>query len=435
MCATISKAIMENFYLVEYIKNNFKIDRDILDSIKYELDQSIYYYGNHFKYPREKHGEDISANIKHLLFKYLYIFKVIAANKSVSCNKKNIISNAYFNFNQELEKIGYGVYKPFGNSSFKNVINNLKMYFATEHIKDLFKKETFRYIIDDEFMDIIRNYKIALKDYYIRNGINAIVVPYDMPFFENVSLKIFKEISRPSFVFLHGLPGRYNNVDENRADYLIVWGEKIKENYIKAGISGDKIFVSGHPYYKKWSAVSKDLKFNFENILVITKSLPGAQQSDMVRLCDRGNSILYLYSIENVLKKMGIKSVRLRLHPSENNKWYSRFIDTEFYKIDSNDLADSLIKSTLVIGPSSTALLESVYYRVNYLVYEPSEHNVDLINYELVPPFDGSDVRIPVAKNESQLEDLLKKKISVDSSCFTEYIKTPFDIGFIRDIV
>ena len=38
---------------------------------------------------------------------------------------------------------------------------------------------------------------------------------------------------------------------------------------------------------------------------------------------------------------------------------------------------------------------------------------------KLIPPFDGSDRRIPVAKSEEELTLLLKEKIAVDPVCFT----------------
>lgn len=161
----------------------------------------------------------------------------------------------------------------------------------------------------------------------------------------------------------------------------------------------------------------------------------GAQHNDGVRLTDRGNLILYLYMVQSVLKKFGVKRVRFRPHPSENSAWYFKFIDKDFYQVDHENLQKSLQKSTIVIGPTSTVFLETLYNGVNYVCFEPSWNGMDLTNFELVPPFDGSDERLPVAKNEEQLECIIKEKTKVDISIFNEYIKTPFDLSFVKSMI
>ena len=57
------------------------------------------------------------------------------------------------------------------------------------------------------------------------------------------------------------------------------------------------------------------------------------------------------------------------------------------------------------------------------------------MNDKLVPPFDGTEPRVPVAKNEEELSYLLKNKEKVNTSFISEYIKTPFDISFIKNLV
>jgi len=229
------------------------------------------------------------------------------------------------------------------------------------------------------------------------------------------------------------LPGRYNSFDDNRSDFLIVWGEKIKENYINVGVNPNKIYVSGHPYYKTLNTLN--LKFSFDDILVLNNSIDGAHHSDGIIMGDRGNSILYLFSIERELKRLGVKSVRFRPHKEENIDWYYKFINDDFFKPDVNNFSESLKRSTLIIGPTSTVFLESIYYGVNYLVYEPSNEGKNLLNQQLVPPFDGSDSRTPVAKTEDDLKYVLKNKTKVDTSIFSDYISSPFDLSFVKNLI
>ncbi len=421
---------MQNINLMEYIKGNFNVDPSIFDSIRYELDKHLCYYGQQFRYPREKTCKTfknaIDNNAFDIVGKMFYIYNIFSLLNKIKFDKKILLSNAYFSTNIELKKLGFHVYRPpwshFG--IYTRSIDDIKISHQCEIIKAAFGTGDFINIINEKFLAKVRSFMGSLKDYFLRRQIAGLIVPNDVSFFENLSIKIFKEIGRPSFIFLHGLPGRYNRIDENRSDFLIVWGEKIKQHYIEAGISEEKIFVAGHPDYKELQ--KRDLRCSLEAPLVLTKSMSAS---------DRGNQILYLYSIQSVLSKFGVKQVRLRTHPSENSRWYLKFIDKDFFQIDSDSLQSSLVKATVVIGPTSTVFLESIYYGVNYICYEPSVNNIDLMNSILVPPFDGSDNRLPVAKTEDELNLIIKDKAVVNHEIFNDYIKTPFDLNFISPLI
>lgn len=420
--------------MIDYLKDDCIDYCDFIDLIQYELDKHIYYYGQQFKAPFEgkktyttklksviKSGIDILLSLK------------IFSNK----NERKIISNTYFSFNKELEKIGYKVFKPFWSMGVtRSKLTDSNSIYISSLIKNKLEMENFSYLISNNFLEIIENYKMHLEKYFINNNICALFTPYDMPFFERIAFKCTKKIGIPSFIFAHGLPGRYNNIDDNRSDYLIVWGEKTKENYISTGVDKNKIYVSGHPNYKGFNKKSA-LKFNLENVLIITKSMAGANLSTGHEILScRGNLILYLYSIQKVLKKIGVRNVRFRPHPSENGSWYLKYLDKDFYILDRSNLHDSIRKSSLIIGPSSTFFLDSIFGGVNYLVYEPvKKDGLDLLNYGLVDPFDGSNPKIPVAKNEGNLLSMINEKSCVDPSSFEEYVKTDFSIEFIKKMV
>lgn len=425
---------MQNFYLIDFFKKNKIIAPELLESLKYELDQNIYYYGDQFKYPRESNSKEyFKKNTRKLLMRMFAIFKIIQ-NRKIRTEKKVILSTAYFGVNQELKKHNFQVYCPSWRiSRGNNVLSDFKLFISSERIKSKIENNNFNELISSEFLVEVKRFEEELKLFFQQKKLKALIVPNSVGFFENLCLHICKEINIPSFVFSHGLPAGYNSVNENRSDYLIVWGEKIKEHYISAGMNPDKIFVSGHPYYKEFKEI--DLGFSLEKILVITKAMSGSQGTENVRLSDRGNSILYLYFIEKVLKGLGVKSVRFRPHPSESDEWYLKFINNDFYKPDKDALVDSIKRSSLVIGPTSTVFLESLYYGVNYVVYEPSINNMDFLNSELAPPFDGSEPGIHVAKNEKELEYILKNKKKINTSFFGKYIKSPFDLSFINDLI
>ena len=426
------------FYLLDYVKENFDLDKDIFDSLKYALDSKIYYYGDHFRYPNEIKNERYF--LKSRLYSCQKDFKFLLKNifskpEPIKNNGKKILFHSYFNvseFYDNLSSMKFDVYHPFWINN-KNLFE-LDSYKKYLDLRNGFENKNFHYLISKNFVDRIIEFKSTLTKKYKDFGFDGLIVPFDLPFFENISIQVFKELKKPSFVFLHGLPGVYNNIDNNRADYLIVWSEKIKDNFVKAGIDSNKIFVSGNAKYKLEN-FRKNLRFSLNNILIITKSMNGAQHGDEQILTDRGNLILYLYQIQNVLQKLGVKQVRFRPHPSENGNWYLQYLDKNFYKLDTENLKDSLNKSSLVIGPTSTVLLDSVTSGVNYVLYEPNADNVDLINYKLVPPFDGTDERVPLARTEEELKFLISDKKFVDIKFIEDYVKPDFNINFLKDLI
>ena len=424
---------MKNFYILDFLEKNSNFDSKKLEILKREFDSRIYYYGNHFKNPHENRKQKFSTCILQYL-KSGYILLKILQNKKVDNNKKAILCSAYFAIDDELSKLGFEVYSPswyFKKDS--NIIPNLSLFNSSKKILATLNSSNFRNLLTPNFMSQIDEFEKIVVKAFQKNKIQALIVSNDMTFIDRILIDVSKKLKIPSFIFQHGFPARFNFIDDNRTDYLITWGEKLKENYIKAGFNKDKIIVSGHPYYKL--KVDSPLQFSLNNILVLTKSMNGEQHNDKVRLWDRSNSILYLFSIEKVLRSFGVNSVRIRLHPSENPEWYYQYINEEFFILDELNLKKSIDNSTLVIGPTSTVFLESIYYHRNYLVYEPQVDGVDLFNYRLIPPFDGSENKVPIAKNEVELIQRIKDKTIVDSSILSDYIRTPFDLEIIKKII
>ena len=424
---------MENYYLLDFYRDNKLLQPELFDNLKYELDQHIYYYGNHFKYPKEKNAAITKRKAPSIL-KLLFVTNQILKYSKIDSTKKTILSNSYFNVNCELRKLDYNVFSPsWSITPDRKVLASFKLFSLSEKLRHKLESASFLELTSKSFYDLISNFYDELASFYFQKKIAGLVVPNDVSFFENLSIQLCRKISVPSFVFLHGLPGRYNIIDENRSDYLIVWGEKIKENYIKTGFNPEKIFISGHPYYN--STPDSKLRFSLDNILILTKSMNGSQHGNEVILGDRGNLLLYLFKIQSVLKSLGVKRVRYRPHPSENPLWYHKFIDQDFFVLDTAPLNQSLSQATLVIGPTSTVLVESIFNGVNFLIFEPNKNNIDILNYPLVPPFDGSDSRVPIAQSESDLMNLIKNRNIVDVSFLKEYLKTPFNLDFIRKLI
>ena len=142
---------------------------------------------------------------------------------------------------------------------------------------------------------------------------------------------------------------------------------------------------------------------------------------------------MYLLSIENTLKKLGVKQVKLRPHPSENANWYLKYIDKNFFIIDEESLTDSFSNSSLVIGPTSTTIIDAMAHEVNYLIYEPLINSKLINGFPVQPPLDGSDLRIPIARSEKDLLKFLRTKKKIDLSVYKEFSEPNFDISFLMD--
>jgi hypothetical protein len=424
---------LENISLLSFLKQEQILNAYWYDCLRYELDKHVYYYGNHYMRSLESVQNDKTEKAKYALKILRSTVKEKLSKKSVNKSNPVIISNAYFNFNDKLSKPGFTVIQPpWANRSdlsyYDAGIVNLCI-----KIKSLFEFADFNYLISKEFIQLLEKFSNLFKSFITKEKIAALIVPNDENFFANISVKIFKELGLPTFIFLHGLPARYNTIDEHRSDYLVVWGKKMKEIYMRKGMAENKIFISGHPKYQK--GIKKSIEFSLNNILVLTKTIVGSPHSSGMILSDRGNLIVYLLSIQKVLKQCNVKNVRLRPHPSENINWYMQFLDKDFFVPDTDNLSQSLSKTSLVIGPVSSVFLEALYYKVNYLVYEPSTNNINILNHTIEPPFDESDERIPVAYNEETLFRFLKGKKCADADLLSDYLQTPFDVSFINQLI
>jgi hypothetical protein len=409
-------------------------NKEILEYLQFDLNTKIYSFGLQFKNPNESTKTLKQKSKKHL---FQFIIKSQAFLYSFlkkSSNSKVILSSAYFNLDDKIESREFLIVTPpwlFGKNQkhFEFSMFNKSLTISNK------LKNDFRDLITPDFFSLAKQYKSDFKEFVVKYKVCTLFLPQDIGFFEKLAIDVFKELNLPTFNFIHGLPGIYNSIDYNRTDYLVVWGESIKNNFVKVGFDPDKIIVNGHPKYNNIKLIHS-LKFNLDNILIITKSPNGSQFSENVILGDRSNLIFYLLSIKKVLEKLGVKSVRLRPHPSENIEWYYKYIDTNFFIRDYPDLKISLKNSTLVLGGTSTTFLEALIEGVNYVVYEPLLENNKLIDgFCPVAPFDGSDKKVPVAKSEGELEEILVKKKFVDVTVLSDYISNEFNTDAILNLI
>jgi len=420
--------------LYNYLNTSDPENKEYYDLLRYVLDQRIYYYGSNFSHPYERYVSSLEM-IKRKIFRKAYYYYVIFNSLFEKKKNKNIKiwSTAYFNLEDKINIDKYSVSSPPWIFSLKESSFNDCLFFKKLiKIKDKIDFSNVNELLNTCFYNDIEIFKTSIKEFVLKEDVKAVFLANDLGFFDKLIISVFKEIKRPTFLMIHGLPGVYGKIDNNRTDYLVVWGKSIKANYVEQGVDPNKIIVNGHPKYDV--AIKIDLKHKFDDILVLPKSMNGAPMGDEYTLRDRGNCIYYMLMVQNVLRKLGVTFVRFRPHPSESIEWYLKQLDNSFFMPDYDTLDISLKKSTLVIGPTSTVFLESLIYGVNYIVFEPRLENGNcLSNFPVIAPFNGEDTKVPSAKTEKELYYNLSNNVTVDTSILKDYVETSFNPNLILD--
>jgi len=426
---------MRSDTLLQATAEAFNWDYNELYALKYELDQHTYYYGRHYRNPRETSGNGTTAEqFKLNAVKIGKISEVLENNPfwtehAVTSQTPAIVAfnYNYGNWSAALHREGYHIELPLwhGCQSDNSVAGLLHVLCAL--LKEMLSCD-FKLLLSDEFKAAALTVKRILLQYYRHPRFKALFIPYALSYFEYLAVSVFRELGKPSFVFEHGIPSAYAFELTDIPDYTVVWGEQVKQHYLQTGVAAKRLIVAGHPTYH--SLPSSGLRFDLDEVLVCTWSIIGAPPGNFACNQNRGYLQYYLYTIQSVLKKLGVSRARLRPHPSESCEWYERFVDTGFYRFDQAPLAQSLGSSSLVIGPASTVFIEAIYYGVDYLFYHPDEFEMD---YKQWPPYNGEDPRIPVAKSPAQLEQYIREKRSIDPASFSDYMQVPFNPGVVID--
>lgn len=414
---------MTNYLIKHLIDNSTKNDSYCLDLLKHELDWHIYDYGDHAIHGNRR-GSRFRKEDLILLLKYF-----LHRNKFQQKSVKKILSFIPYSFDKTIKSIGFEPYST--NFNVRNDSTLIKSNYLVKskfRLDKIIRKNNFNEIISKDF-DFISQFKSEYFEIIKKYDFTSLFVLTDQQFLSRISIDVFKELNRKSFIFGHGLPGIYSKDLDNRSDYLMIWGKLIRDNYIKAGFEKEKLIVVGNPKYKN-IVQKKVINWNLENIVVFPESslLWHQHTNNEPKLIDRSGMILYLYEVQKVLLKLGVRHVRYRLHPSINPKWVSKFIDNKFYTLERGPLENTMKYASLVIGATSTTFLECIQAGINYIVYERRNRNL------LVTPFNGNDPRVPFANNTDELEELIRNKELVDYGVLNDYME-PFNKQLLREVV
>lgn len=425
-----------NNYLIKYLRDNAssELSAKYIDFFKIELDWHIY---NSERHIAESHHRNKRFNLTTTTIKSLqYLYALSAFSGTKPSDGLNVLSTVFFSDPNTLPQLGFNSYTPVWNPiGKKNIYGDFKTIMWHEKIQKLICKDDFFLSLASDLHNDLENFQSHLVSQYLRKDFRALLLHTDENFYSKYFIEVFKKMNRPSVIFSHGLPGIYSANVDNRSDYLMVWSEKIRQNYINIGFDPSKIKAIGNPKFK-FLKKSIALKSDLSDVLIIPVSSATWHQHEYdAVLTDKSTVVLYLYKVQNVLKRLGVKKARYRVHPAMNKQWVHAFLDPGFYIIDDENLSVSLSRTSLVIGATSTVLLESLINGLNYIVFEPKdEEGLGLLNFKLVPPFDGSEEKVMMANDEDELEKMLRYNAMTDYSLVHDYIQD-FDPAVLKEII
>lgn len=443
---------MDNKYLLSYLKsyyNDPRMDR-VLDYFKVDFDYYLYAYGCQFG-----SNDNLEKNIQFL---YDNDFGKVKSSTPKKFSLKILLKNKLISIMSKAQN--YSIEKQAKlDENFKKVLFYNKL---PRKAKSIFAKHQIRVVCLDDYLN--DNYPQILEifkwydslsmlsfaerlqlgrydclDVFIRsiqetfNDFDGFFVGNDEYFLSKLFIDAFKGMGIPTYNWSHGIDAEVGI--PMRTDYLLVWGPALKENLIKDGKSAESIIVSGNIHYFEIPAITH-FRTSLNDVLVLTSvtvaNIRHNWDYNTFAKWDRSLLITYIYSVEKVLKSIGVKHARLRPHPINNKLWVEKFIDTDFFTIDYLPLNQSLEKATLAIGPTSSTFVESLQKGLTYLIYEPGKNERNLVGLPLIPPYDGSDNNVKVAFDEDQLKELIETKYTYNPNILDKYM-VPFDVGSFRN--
>ncbi|MGC4072511.1 MAG: TylF/MycF/NovP-related O-methyltransferase [Nibricoccus sp.] len=412
--------------------------------LKYEFDKHIYYYGDHFSngYDRLNRGHTTQQYQQELMaffWKHQPAIKEWSAKKTpLGDNTPCVFSSAYFGWERALAANGVRLIScPWMAAEAGNAIS-VAISSQCRAVQELLRSG-FSILYNKEFHSILRSVAENLEQFFLAHPARAVLLPFTNGFFEGITTQIFKKIGKRSFLCIHGLPARFDwwKYGEHPTDYIVVWGEAMKRKLVETGRPPASILVSGHPNYS--GLPRKPISSSLDNVLVLGTSQNGAPLLEAPHYYDRSLNLDYLWRVQTSLKKAGVKHARMRPHPSESVQWYQRHLDLDFYQVDeSPSCAEALKPTSLVIGPTSTVLLDAAVAGINYVSFLPELPHYNPFEESFFAPdmpFDGSDPRFPVAKNEDELVRLLKNSSKIEVSVLNEYISPTFNPEYIASLI
>lgn len=425
-------------YILNYLREHAEdeLTAHYIELLKNDLDKML--YGNdpsfagrspHYPSQREVWKSDMRRNVKRILKPSSVMYQ--------DASLKNVLSTMYFGTIDDFKKYGINLTSTVLRPLFFNIIDAKPLKEVRDTYLSMLRSGTYVGMLKKEHLQRLQSLKQDVADVLRNNNIKAFFTHNDEEFTNKYLTEVCRMADIPSFEFLHGLPGVYTQNINTFTDYLCVWGDRIKDNYVNNGFVGERIYVTGAPRFSQFTKKVEKLRNSFDDVLVAPSGACLWIQHGWImdEHGDQNDSLLllYIYQVEQVLKQLGIKHARLRPHQTVDKEWVKKYVDTDFYNLDYESVNESLQRATMVIGPHSTLMMDALCNGVNYYVYDPGENGFTVRGAKIVPPFDGKDGYVHVAESEEELIDNIENKIILDPRFLDGYLH-PFDLTPILEL-
>lgn len=403
---------MKDYSLFSYYREHATGNlRNHLDLIEYIIHEDVYRCGAHLK---PKSPSKIEFLFKVIVTIAAQIFTLFFVKRPSEVKYRGL-SQSSSTFDTHFMRYGYSVdrvvWAPKRKIPSRFRLGILISYFR---IHWRFHFSPRGYLIDRKFVDEVSRLKEQIVELVLEEQYSFLFVSEDLNFDARLLIAVFDQIGKPSFLMAHGgMQSFYGNGMDERTSYLCQWGQLQVDGFVENGYDAARILNVGHPSYVKKKGA---LRSSLDSVLVLTRSCTGARIEEGKEIEDRGKAIAYMLELQRSLQSLGIERVRYRPHPVEESDWYSQYLDPEFFTLDNDSVEVSLNKSSLVLGPISTMMVDAVCRGVNYVIYEPVEEAKNILGATTMSPMLSRPADYPWAKSREELESTLKqgRKISKD---------------------
>jgi hypothetical protein len=220
---------------------------------------------------------------------------------------------------------------------------------------------------------LLRGYQRALA----HEQPSCVFMPYDYPPLSRAIIEAARSLNIPTAVMPHGLPFFSYARDYFQADYLLIWGQALADEFVRLGHDRSTLIVTGFPKLDQY----RPLYQPGSAIMILSSTFgPGST------LTAEDDPEVYLFAVLDALDDWPERPVIVRPHPAESTEYYQRLLikaGRRNVRIAGGGPIEPLYPEVgLIIGPSSTVFVEAMTLRLPVICV-----NFSKLAYPM--PYDG----------------------------------------------
>lgn len=204
--------------------------------------------------------------------------------------------------------------------------------------------------------------------------VGLVVLPTDGSLRQRLQVFAARRAGIPTLVTLHGFPGHF--YDDRLVDHLAVYSDPIRRLYLAAGFEPARVHVLPSPAFARLSPSPPP---GPEAPLLV---LTCARYTTQTRAVERGSDVFLGDVLAAIREAAPASRVTIKLHPLEVPAEYEEILaaagrpadGTSTRLVHRGDVAAEIARARVVIGPFSTASLETVLVGRPYVAYFPPPH-------------------------------------------------------------